>query len=92
MERHPWDYDGDDRYRLVRTDFGSGRFGPCEVCGQRCETTWMQIHHRAYPGDEHDPDLDERGRFWCDYEADRGGFGHRDCLVGLREAATPKAV
>ncbi|GEA09167.1 hypothetical protein KUL42_39280 [Alteromonas sp. KUL42] len=66
-------------YRLSRTNAGSAKYGPCEVCGKYADTMYMLV---------------EMVRFWnpvkkknsvTHHGCRSSTFGHKECLAKLTE-------
>lgn len=61
-------------YRLSNTGHGSDKFGPCELCGKRTETTFLLTKYERFFSRHRNKDsLAYAGN----------AFGHKTCLSAL---------
>lgn len=74
--------------RTWSTNYGSNRYGPCEVCRKGADTVWCADFAVAYPLDAQDA-LDGRTGKWGLTQADTTTslWGHRECVEA--EALAP---
>ncbi len=77
-------------YRITAMRHGSDRYGPCEVCGKHCATTYYQVETKDYRIDEV---MRQVGlKFGVTFSGDIGQthhncvdrFGHEECLISTR--------
>lgn len=69
-------------YEIVKLRHGSDRFGPCEVCGEWCQTMVMQNETRDFAYRHNDGrTTTEQTYYGCDVPK----FGHEDCLISVRK-------
>lgn len=76
-------------YRLISTRHGSDKYGPCEVCGKRCDTVYHQIETRDFRFDEVDRQVAEKlggtlPEIGQSHHECVSLFGHEECLVRKR--------
>lgn len=78
---------GDTGWRMSDTRAGSAKFGPCEVCGQHADTTYLQTSYHRVAVSEADRIAigmpASKSYFWT---AGSTTFGHRACLLARRNA------
>lgn len=60
---------------------GSAKYGACEVCGNNCDTTYLQVETRDYAYRERGMDGQWEIRIGRTHHECYDLFGHRDCLV-----------
>jgi hypothetical protein len=62
-------------YKLSSTGYGSDKFGPCEVCGGKCDTTYRQAELAEY---------DYNGKTSLTAYGCVDIYGHEKCLIDSR--------
>lgn len=75
------------RYHLSPTGYGSQRYGNCQVCGQHCDSVYIQSEEREYKLPA--PIAQERGvdTGWTRHNCS-SYFGHKDCLISRRRSGS----
>ena len=67
-------------YHYTMKDLGAGsaKFGPCEVCGQKCDTTYYQSETRDFTSAV--TKVSGQTHHGCHHI-----YGHRECLLAQRK-------
>jgi hypothetical protein len=82
-------------YKIRRMRGGSDKFGPCEICGEHCDTTYYQVETRDYHVDDRTRQVASElgvtlsGRTHADCTS---YWGHEACLAGKRRTDDPARV
>lgn len=88
-----WPDVGEQKYTFQAMDAGSAKYGLCEICDERVDSTWLRTEFVAYPRDVIDQtELDDPAA--VGWRHNGNVFGHRDCLARTRwtEKVLPDAV
>jgi hypothetical protein len=75
--------------------YGSDRFGPCEICGKHCDTTFYQVETRDYHIDDRTRQVAKELGLTLSGQTHHGCaslFGHEACLAEKRRTDDPARV
>jgi len=64
------------RYKLIKTRYGSNRYGKCEVCKRNVNTTYHQVEEKQY--------RQPNGKLSWTRHSCHDLFGHKSCLIRKR--------
>lgn len=66
---------GETQFRLTNLEDSSAKYGDCEICKKHCSEIYLQTKLEFYDF----PEDDASGWSYAGQ-----GFGHKDCLISLR--------